>query len=119
MLALALWLGAFADDSKGGQSLLLPIGMLTMAPAFISAFFSFDGFSLPIKAAIYAIPSTHPVVAPTQLLFGDTTPVLLGITYEIAFALVMIYLTVRLFESDRLVTGNAGRVGKLLDSLQK
>jgi len=62
-----------------------------------------------------------PAVAVEDLwhALGDTTPVLLGIAYEIAIALVMIYLTVRLFESDLLVTGNAGRVGKLLDSLQK
>lgn len=119
MLAFALWLGVFADDSKGAQTLMVPIVLATMAPAFAVLFLDVTTLSLPLKAALFAIPSTYPVLAPQRLLFGDTGIVVAGIAYEVAFAGVMIWLSVRLFDSDRLVTGDTGRVGTLLEKLQR
>lgn len=118
VLALALCLGVFANDTRGAQSLLMPISFLMMAPVFVTNFFDVAGMALPLQAAFYAIPSTHPVIAPMELAFGGTTTVLLGIAYEAVFAAVMIGLTVRLFGSDRLITGDAGRLGVIFDALQ-
>lgn len=118
VLAVALALGVFADDSRGAQTLLLPVTFVTMVPAFVTGFVDVSALSLPLKAAFYAIPSTHPVIAPTELAFGDTSVVLLGMAYEVGFGAVVIALTVRLFGSDRLVTGDAGRLGVVLDALQ-
>jgi len=118
ILALALCLGVFANDSRGAQSLLMPISFLMMVPVFVTNFFDVASMALPLKAAFYAIPSTHPVIAPMELAFGDTTTVLLGIAYEAVFATVTIGLTVRLFGSDRLITGDAGHLSVIFDALQ-
>jgi ABC-2 type transport system permease protein len=117
ILAVALWLGVFVDDSRGAQTLMIPLTLVTMAPVFINTYLDISSFSLPVKAAIFAIPSTYPVIAPQRLLFGDTTIVFIGIVYQIVFALVMIGLAVRLFNSDRLVTGNSGRFSSLFEKL--
>lgn len=72
-----------------------------------------------MKAALFAIPATYPVLAPQQLLFGDTTIAMVGIIYETVFAVVMIGLTVRLFNSDRLVTGGMGRFSRFIEKFQQ
>ena len=118
MLALALCLGVFANDSRGAQSLLMPLSFLMLAPPMIVNFFDVSSMALPLQAAFYAIPSTHPVIAPMELAFGGTTTVLAGIAYEIVFAAVVIGITVRLFGSDRLITGDAGRLNVVFDALQ-
>jgi len=118
MLALALCLGVFANDSRGAQSLLMPFSFLMLAPPMIVNFFDVSSMALPLQAAFYAIPSTHPVIAPMELAFGGTTTVLAGIAYEIVFAAVVIGITVRLFGSDRLITGDAGRLNVVFDALQ-
>ncbi|WP_135830672.1 ABC transporter permease [Halorussus halobius] len=119
VLALALWLGVFADDSRGAQTLMVPIVFGTMAPAFVVQFFGVSSLSLPLKAALFAIPSTYPVLAPQRLLFGDTGVVVAGLVYQTAFAVAMIWLAVRLFDSDRLVTGDTGRLGAVVERLQR
>jgi ABC-2 type transport system permease protein len=114
ILAVALWLGVFVDDSRGAQTLMLPLMFVVMAPVFVSMYLDISSFSLPVKAALFAIPATYPVLAPQRLLFGDPTIVFIGIVYEIVFAIVMIGLVVRLFNSDRLVTGETGIFGTLV-----
>lgn len=118
VLALALCLGLFVDDRQGAQILLLPVSGLTLVPMFATMFADFDALPLFAKALLFAIPVTHPVIAPKRLLFGDVGLVLAGIAYEVAFAAAMVALAVRLFRSDRLVTGDAGRLGRALDFLQ-
>ncbi|NHN61212.1 MULTISPECIES: ABC transporter permease [Halorussus] len=119
VLALALWLGVFADDSKGAQTLMVPLMLVVMAPVFVSMYFGLSSFSLPVKLALFAIPSTYPVVAPQRLLFGDLGLVYAGVAYQVGFAAVMVWLSVRLFDSDRLVTGDTGRLGSLVERLQE
>lgn len=119
ILALALWLGVFADDSKGAQTLLAPLMVVTMSPAFVSAFVDVGSLPLVLKAGLFAIPATYPIIAPQRLLFGDGTIILIGIVYQLVFAVVLTGLVVRLFDSDRLVTGESGRLGTLIDLFQR
>lgn len=118
-LALALVLGVFAGDRQGAQILLFPLSILAIAPAFATMFADFSTLSLPIKALLFAIPFSHPVIAPKQLMFGDVGLVALGIAYEAVFALASIALAVYVFNSDRVVTGTAGRLGSWLSKLQR
>jgi len=119
VLALALCLGIFAGDRQGAQMLLLPISVLAIVPMFVTMFTEVSALGLPLQVVLYAIPFTHPIIAPKQLLFGGTTLVFAGIVYEVIFATAMIALAVHLFNSDRLVTGSAGRVGKYLKMIQR
>jgi len=118
-LALALVLGVFAGDRQGAQILLFPLSILAIAPAFATMFADFSTLSLPLQALLFAIPFTHPVMAPKQLMFGDGGLVLAGIAYEAVFALAAIGLAVYVFNSDRVVTGSAGRLGGWLERLQR
>jgi ABC-2 type transport system permease protein len=68
---------------------------------------------------MYANPFTYPALAPKQLLFGDTALVVAGIAYDAVFAVGMVALAVRLFGSDRVVTGDAGRLSDVFSSLQR
>ena len=107
-LALALCLGLFADSQQGAQMLLLPLSGLAIVPMFATMFTDVDVLGVGTKALLLAIPFTHPIIAPKRLLFDDTGLVLAGIGYEICFALAAVWLAVKLFESDRPITGNAG-----------
>ncbi len=118
-LALALVLGVFAGDRQGAQILLFPLSILAIAPAFATMFTDFTTLSVPLQALLFAIPFTHPVMAPKQLMFGDGGLVLAGIAYEAVFALAAIGLAVYVFNSDRVVTGSAGRLGRWLERLQR
>jgi ABC-2 type transport system permease protein len=118
-LALALCLGLFADDRQGAQSLLLPLGAISFVPVAVTLFTEVSALSLPLQVGLYLIPFTHPVIAPKQLLFGDPLLVYLGIAYELLFAMGMIALAIRIFNSDRIVTGSTGRLGKYLKFLQR
>ncbi|WP_181686357.1 ABC transporter permease [Halorhabdus salina] len=119
VLALALVLGIFAGDRQGAQMLLFPISILAIVPMFATMFTDVAKLSLPIRAILLAIPFTHPAIAPKRLLLNDTTMVVGGIMYEAIFAIVMIWLAIRVFNSDRLVTGSSGRVGQWLSRLQQ
>jgi ABC-2 type transport system permease protein len=118
-LALALVLGIFAGDRQGAQLLLFPLSILAIAPAFATMFADFSTLSLPLQTVLFAIPFSHPVIAPKQLMFGDPMLVYLGIAYEAVFAVAAIGLAVYVFNSDRVVTGNAGRLGRWLAKLQR
>ena len=118
-LALALCLGLFADSQQGAQMLLLPLSGLAIVPMFATMFTDVDVLGIGAKALLLAIPFTHPIIAPKRLLFDDTGLVLAGIGYEICFALAAVWLAVKLFESDRPITGNAGWLDRLLRLVQQ
>jgi ABC-2 type transport system permease protein len=118
-LALALCLGIFAGDQQGAQVLVFPLAILAGAPAMFSAFTDITALSLPLRAVMYVNPFTYPALAPKQLIFGDPMLVFAGVAYEAVFAVGMVALAVRLFGSDRVVTGDAGRLSDVFSSLQR
>ena len=118
-LALALCLGIFAGDRQGAQILLFPLMILAGGPAFATMFLDVTALSLPLQSVLLAIPFTHPALAPKQLMFGGPGIVVAGIVYQAIVAALTIGFAVYLFNSDRVVTGNAGRLGRWLQSMQR
>ncbi len=118
-LALALCLGIFAGDRQGAQILLFPLMILAGGPAFATMFLDVTTLSMPLQGILLAIPFTHPALAPKELLFGGSGLVVAGIVYQAVVAAATIAFAVHLFNSDRVVTGNAGRVGRWLESMQR
>ncbi len=57
------------------------------------------------KAFIFAIPFSHPMMAMDNLMFGNMLLVLEGIVYLLVFDIIMILITVRIYNSDILITG--------------
>jgi ABC-2 type transport system permease protein len=108
-LSLCMLLGTFAKNYKSSQTLTFPITMLAMIPMFITMFADFDTLPLGLKIFTFAIPFSHPMMAPRALLFHDYTLVLGGIVYVIVFALVTISIVVWVFKTDRLLTGSTSK----------
>lgn len=55
-------------------------------------------------AFIFAIPFSHPMMAPRALIFDDYLFVLAGIIYVAVFAIIMISIVVWVFKTDKLIT---------------
>jgi ABC-2 type transport system permease protein len=112
-LALSMLLGTFAKNFKSAQTLHFPIVMFAMLPMFATMFVDFDTLPLALKGLIFAIPFSHPMMAPRALLFNDYTLVISGIIYTAIFAIVTISIIVWVFKTDRLLTGSTRKKGLL------
>lgn len=104
-LALAMLLGTFAKDFKSGQTLIFPLVLLSLVPMFLTMFKDFDTLPTGLKVLIFAIPFSHPMMAMRNLMFGDYLLVGAGIAYSMAFSVVVILVVVRIFATDKLLTG--------------
>ncbi len=104
-LSLCMLLGTFAKNYKSAQTLTFPITMLAMIPMFITMFADYDTLPLAVKIFTFAIPFSHPMMAPRALLFHDYMLVIGGIVYVAVFAIVTISIVVWVFKTDRLLTG--------------
>jgi ABC-2 type transport system permease protein len=62
--------------------------------------------SLPtaIKAVLYAIPYSHPIIASKAVVMGNYTIVTLGIVYVSIFTVVIMYFASRLFSTEKILT---------------
>ncbi|HNR24064.1 MAG TPA: ABC transporter permease [Candidatus Bipolaricaulis anaerobius] len=104
-LALCIVLGTFARDYRSAQTLLFPITAMAMIPMFLIMFKDFATVSLGLQAVLFVIPFSHPMMAIRALMFDEYPLVLGGIAYSAVFSAVVIALAVRIFKSDRLLTG--------------
>jgi ABC-2 type transport system permease protein len=104
-LGICMILGAFTKNYKSSQTMVLPITVLAMIPMFITMFTSFGSLPAAVQGIVFAIPFSHPMMVMNNLMFGEMTLVLAGIGYLILFTLIVIFITVRLYKSDILLTG--------------
>ena len=104
-LALCLILGIFTKNYKAAQSMTLPITMLALIPMFVLMFTDFDSLPTAGQVLIFAIPFSQPTIAARALMFNDYTIVIAGIIYNAIFGLVTMFIAVKLFKMDILLTG--------------
>jgi ABC-2 type transport system permease protein len=104
-LGICMILGAFAKNYKSAQTMTMPLSILTIIPMFITMFSGWYGSNDLIRAILFAIPFSHPMMATEALLNGDIVLVIGGLAYMIIFAVVSIIITVKLYDSDILITG--------------
>ena len=113
-LGLCMILGAFAKNYKAAQTMTLPISMLAMIPMFITIFTSWNALPGFVQGILFAIPFSHPMMAMDNLMFNNMDIVFGGLIYLVIFTIVTIAITVRLYNSDILLTGlkqtKAGKV---------
>ncbi len=103
-LAIALILGAFAEDSKSVQGLITPLMMLVMIPYFFSLFLDVNTISPLMKYVIYAIPFSHPFLAGPNIFLGNYSAVVYGAIYEIIVFIIFVLIAAKIFESDKIMT---------------
>lgn len=103
-LAIAFILGAFAEDVKGIQSTITPLMVAVLLPYLISMFLDVNSFSQVAKWAYYAIPFSHPFLAPQALYFDNYALVAGGIIYQAIVFVIFVYIASRVFSSEKLMT---------------
>ena len=104
-LGICMILGAFTKNYKMAQTMTLPISGLALIPMFVFMFTSWDNLPGIAQALLFAIPFSHPMMGMDNILFGNTTLILSGIAYLIVFDIIMILITVKIYNSDVLITG--------------
>jgi len=111
-LALCIVLGTFAKNYRSAQALIFPITALAMISSFIVMFKDFDTIPVILRVLLFAIPFSHPMMAMRALMLDNYFLVIGGIAYTAVFTVIMIVVAVRIFNSDRLLTGSVRkRVG--------
>jgi len=103
-LALAVILSAFAEDVRSAQSLVGYIYPLMFVPSLLLMYVDINTLPLAIKAVIYAIPYSHPIIASRAVTMGDYLTAVLGILYVSAFTLAIMYVASRLFATEKILT---------------
>ena len=111
-LSLCIVLGTFAKNYRSAQTLIFPITALAMISVFITMFKDFDTIPAVLRVFVFAIPFSHPMMAMRALVMDNYSLVIGGIAYTAVFTIIMIVVAVRIFNSDRLLTGSVRkRVG--------
>lgn len=107
-LSISLVLGVLAKDAKSGQSLLLPIQLLSMVPYMLSMFMDIKQLSPVIRYIVYAIPFTHTFMANENLMFNNYKLYFGGLIYQIILLVICMGFAIRVFTSDRIFTMTLG-----------
>jgi ABC-2 type transport system permease protein len=108
-LALCIVLGTFAKNYRSAQALVFPITALALIPTFTIMLKDFDTIPAVLKVLVFAIPFSHPMMAMRALMLDNYSLVIGGIAYTAVFTVIMIVIAVRIFNSDRLLTGSVRR----------
>ncbi|HET6498076.1 MAG TPA: ABC transporter permease [Coriobacteriia bacterium] len=103
-LAIAVILGAFAENVRAVQSLLAPLMVMLMIPYFLTLFVDVSQLSPLLRWFIYAIPFSHAFMAAPSLFLGDLRAVWLGIGYLALWCVGLIAMAGRIFSTDRILT---------------
>ena len=105
-LSLCMLLRTMAKNYKSAQTLTFPVTLLALIPMFLTMFKDFDTLPMAMKGVLFAIPFSHPMMAPRALIFDDYLLVISGIIYVAIFAVILISLAVWVFKTDRIITGS-------------
>ena len=104
-LGLCMILGAMAKNYKAAQMYIMPISILAVIPMFVTMFSSIDSMPMIVQIFLFAIPFTHPMVIMQNLMFGNTAWIIGGVIYLVIFTAVTFFITVKIYNSDILITG--------------
>ncbi len=103
-LSLSLIIGATAKDIKAAQAGVAPIIFLILIPYMLTLFTDIGKLPAIVKALVYILPFTHSFTTMNNLFLGNGLGVALGAAYQAVLLIFMIWLAVRLFNSDKIFT---------------
>jgi ABC-2 type transport system permease protein len=104
-LCLSIVIGAFANNMRSAQTLTFPISGLAIFVMLLTTFQDFGTLPPALKAAVFMIPFSHPMMAMNELMTDGFALVLAGIAYSIAFTAAMVAIAAWIFNSDKLLSG--------------
>jgi ABC-2 type transport system permease protein len=103
-LALAVIISAFSENVRGAQALVGYLYPIVFIPAMVLIYLDINTLPLAIKAVLFAIPYSHPIIASKAIVLGDYTTVIFGIIYVAIFTVVIMYIASRLFATEKILT---------------
>jgi len=103
-LAIAIILGAFAEDVKSVGALITPLMVLMLIPYFLTLFLDLSMLPDAARYAVMAIPFTYPFITGPNLFLGNYGIVWFGIAYQMVWFAVFVTIAARVFSSDRILT---------------
>jgi ABC-2 type transport system permease protein len=103
-LAMALCISMLGEDVRGTQSLIVFLYPLIFLPMFATMFI--DIYALPpyVLLSLLLIPFVHPIVVLRALFLGNYLIPIASILYTFLFIGGIIYLSARIFSSEKLLT---------------
>ena len=102
-LALAVLLGAYTQDVRSAHSLLGILYIPVFIPAFILMFTDISTLPLGVQAVLYIIPFSHPMIAAKAVVLGEYFIPLIGVLYNMAFMVAVLFIAARFFNSEKVV----------------
>ena len=103
-LALAVIMSAFSENVRGAQALVGYVYPLIFIPSLALIYLDVNSLPFAIKAVLFAIPYSHPVIAAKAVVVGDYGTVLFGIVYVAIFTVAIMYVASRLFATEKILT---------------
>lgn len=103
-LAMAMILGAFAEDVKSVQTVITPLMVLMLIPYFVTLFLDINTLPNIARYIVYAIPFTHVFMAMGNLYLHNTLAVIYGSIYELIVFIIFVWLAAWIFSSDKIMT---------------
>ncbi len=104
-LGICMILGAFTKNYKMAQTMIMPVSILAIIPMFVFMFMDWNSLGAVGQVLMFLIPFSHPMMGMSNLLFGNYALVAAGAAYLVVFDIFIIWLTVRIYNSDILITG--------------
>jgi ABC-2 type transport system permease protein len=103
-LAMALCISMLGEDVRRTQSLIVFLYPLIFLPMFATMFI--DIYALPpyVLLSLLLIPFVHPIVVLRALFLGNYLIPIASILYTFLFIGGIIYLSARIFSSEKLLT---------------
>lgn len=105
-LSISIILGALVTDTKQSQTVIMPIMIAALVPYMISMLADVNALPTVAKIVVYAIPFTHTFSSISNIMFGQMTAFWGGLAYQTVFFVVCLFLALRLFKSDKILTAS-------------
>jgi ABC-2 type transport system permease protein len=103
-LALAVVMSTFSENVRGAQALIGYIYPLIFIPSIALMYLDLNSLPIAVKAVLYAIPFSHPMIASKAVIMGNYTTVIFGIVYVAIFTIVIMYFASKLFSTEKILT---------------
>jgi ABC-2 type transport system permease protein len=103
-LALAVVLSTFSENVRGAQALVGNVYPLIFVPSMALMYLDINSLPTTIKAVLYAIPYSHPIIASKAVVMGNYTTVVCGIVYVSIFTIIIMYFASKLFSTEKILT---------------
>lgn len=103
-LSLAMLLAVYAEDVQSANTVVSSVILPLAFPAFLLMFVDLSQLPVFARYGLLAIPFTHPIAAYRYAITGEYAPMLFSVAYLAVVALITLYLTARVFSSEKVLT---------------